>query len=206
MIAYTIAENHFWISVVIRPMKSNFTRIQRLSCLLGLIYLTMIICTMILEIPDEQNTFLQVVIGPFRFSMENFKAALISVTVSSFIIIIVAFFFKNAESSDKIPTLDSCLHKAYRNINDKMKLDKSVVGRKYRPPAEDALEYNYFFLPHMCVYVGWTILVMSLILATYLLVSFSSDWALIKSEEWMTAIFVSMLCSSLIIEGIKVSN
>lgn len=206
MIAYTIAEQHMWLSVIVRPIKGNFTRVQRLSCLLGLVYLTMIICTMIVTIPDEETIIYQAVIGPFRFSMENFKAALTAVTVSTIIIIIVSIFFRNAENEDRGPNVDSLMIRAYRKVNDKLKIDKSVLSRRYWPPAEEAIEHNYFFLPHFCVYVGWTILMMALIIATFLLVSFSADWELIKSEEWMTAVFVSFLTSILVTEGVKVKR
>ncbi|XP_053393015.1 uncharacterized protein LOC123564401 isoform X2 [Mercenaria mercenaria] len=204
MIAYTIAEHHHWLSVALRPIRSNFTRVQRLSCLLGLVYLTMIICTMIVEIPDENTLINQAVIGPFRFSIENFKAALISVTVSSVIIIIVSIFFRNAEAAENSQNIDSAICKAYRKVNEKLKLDSSVLAKRYWPPAEEALEHDYFFLPHFCVYIGWTILAMAVFLATFLLVSFSADWELIKSEEWMTAVFVSFLTSVLLIEGVKI--
>jgi hypothetical protein len=161
---------------------------------------------MIVEIPDDTTTIYQAVIGPFRFSMENFEAALIAVTVASVIIIIVSVFFRNAENEEKGPHVDSFMNKAYRKVNDKIQLDKSVLSRRYWPPAEEAVDHNYFFLPHFCIYVGWTVLLMALIVATFLLVSFSSDWALVKSEEWMTAVFVSFLASMVIIEGAKVNS
>lgn len=204
MISHTIAEHHLWLSVFMRPFKSNFTRIQRLSCLLGLIYLNMIICTMILKTSDEIPTIEEVVIGPFRFSLENFKTAIISLTISTVIIMIVTFFFKNAESDVKGPNVNSVILKAYRKVNDSLKIDKSVLGRKYWPPAENNVEYNNFFLPSMCVYVGWAILITSVILATYILETFSVDWKLIKSEQWMTTIFLSILCSVVLIESAKV--
>lgn len=35
-------EGHLWLSVVSRPTRSHFTRVQRLSCAASLLYLTMI--------------------------------------------------------------------------------------------------------------------------------------------------------------------
>lgn len=92
MIVYTVAENHLWISLVFRPLKSNFTRIQRLSCILGLIHLIMVLCTISLEAKSSENTSSKEIIGPFRFSMEGFKMSLMAVFIASIIISIVSFF------------------------------------------------------------------------------------------------------------------
>ncbi|XP_053383373.1 uncharacterized protein LOC123564671 [Mercenaria mercenaria] len=204
MIAYTLVEHHLWLSVALRPVRNNFTRVQRLSCLLALVYLTMIICAIIVETPDENTVFNQVVIGPFRFSMENFKAAMVSMTISSVIIIIVSIIFRNSENAENSSNIDSFIHRAYRRVNEKIKLDSSVLARRYWPPAEEAVEYNNFFLPHCCIYVGWAILAMVLIVAAFLVVSFSSEWELVKSEEMMTAVLVSVLSSVLLIESVKI--
>ncbi|XP_052819342.1 uncharacterized protein LOC128245129 isoform X2 [Mya arenaria] len=201
MVSYTIAEHHLWLSVYTRPMKSNFTRVQRLSCLLGLIFLTMIAVTMTLQSPDE-NIY-QIVIGPFRFAFENFLVALVALLISTTVIMIVTFFFKNAES-DESARFQSTLLNAYRKANSKIQFDKSVIGRIFVPPAEEALQYNYYFLPHFCVYVGWTILAMAIAVASYFIYSFSDSWELIKSEYWMSTIFVSFFCSIMVTEVIKV--
>lgn len=204
MIVYTVAENHLWISLVFRPLKSNFTRIQRLSCLLGLIYLIMILCTILIEAKNSENTSSKLTIGPFRFSMDGFKMSLMAVFIASIIISIVSFFFKYAESSSKTPNADSLTRKVYRKINKKLKLDNSELARRTVRPVEKALEHNAYFLPHISVYVGWIILVSILILASYLLVSFTSEWTTFTSEEWVTSVLVAMIGSFLLIESAKV--
>ncbi|KAL4239961.1 hypothetical protein ACF0H5_000758 [Mactra antiquata] len=208
MTAYTVAEHHLWLSIMLRPLKSNFTRVQRLSCLLAMIYITMIILTMIIrtsdEIPADDAGIAAVVIGPFRFSLEHSISAFIAVLGSSFVILVVSFFFRNSENSEGYPNLDSMLRRAYRAINDKIHLDKSVVGRRYWSPAEDAIEYTHFYLPHYCVYIGWVLLATSVALPTYFICTMSVDWALIKSEEWMTAMCVSLITSFIFVEGVKI--
>lgn len=204
MVTYTAVEHHIWFSVFMRPMRSNFTRIQRLSCLLGLIYLTMIICTMTIKTPDDNTTMSQITIGPFRFSKENFEAAIVSVSVSTGIIWLVIFFFKNAHNDGK-DSFDNKLLRVYRKANNKFHLDSSVVGRHFVPPAAATMRHQFYFLPHFVIYVGWTILILAVSVATYFVIEFSDDWAVVKSDIWMTSIFVAILCSFLITEALKVN-
>lgn len=203
MAPYTAAEHHLWMSVFIRPLNSNFTRVQRLACLLGILYLTMIVCTLILKTPDEVEGMSSVVVGPFRFSMENFFTAFISVAVVSPIIMIVAFLFKNAESEEVETEYLSCCRKGYRNVNNMLKMDKSVLGTDYIPPTHFVVRH-FHFLPHFCVYVGWALLIMCVGMATWLLMLFSADWKQEKSETWMTTIFCAILLSVFVVETIKV--
>lgn len=204
MIVYTVAENHLWISLVFRPLKSNFTRIQRLSCLLGLIHLIMVLCTISLEAKSSENTSSKEIIGPFRFSMEGFKMSLMAVFIASIIISIVSFFFKYAESNSKTPIADSFTRKIYRKLNKKIKLDNSDLARRTERPVEEALEHNSYFLPHMSVYIGWILLVSLVILSSYLLVSFTSEWTTFTSEEWVTSVLVAVIGSFLLTETAKV--
>lgn len=203
IVTYTAVEHHLWLSVFMRPMRSNFSRLQRLSCLLGLIYITMIICTMIIKTPDTHTNLHQVTIGVFRFSLENFEAALVAVSISTLIIWLVVFFFKNSQHA-KSSNFDGPFLRAYRKLNSKVSLDKSFLGKPVVPPAERAVHHQYHILPHFTVYVGWAILITAVAVASYLLLSFSDDWKEVKSEIWMTTIFVALLCSFLITEMAKV--
>ena len=37
-----LTDSHLWVSVMSRPTRSNFTRVQRVSCILSLLFTTMI--------------------------------------------------------------------------------------------------------------------------------------------------------------------
>ncbi|KAH3862194.1 hypothetical protein DPMN_025160 [Dreissena polymorpha] len=158
---------------------------------------------MVIRTPNENTRINEVKIGPFRFSLENVQAALISLAVGTVVVTIASFFFKNAENNEN-KRYRSWVLDNYRKANARFKFDPSIVGRDFAPPAEDALQYNYIFLPHVCIYVGWTILVMSVVVASSLIVLYSESWKLMKSEDWMTSFFISCLCSMFVTEVIKV--
>ena len=204
MAPYTAAENHLWLSVFIRPLNSNFTRVQRLACLLGLIYLTMIVCTLILKTPDDFEEMSEIIVGPFRFSMENFLTSFISLAIISPLIMIVVFLFKNAETEEDDNEYLSCCRKGYKNMNDVIKVDKSVLGSDYIPPTRVVVKH-FHFLPHFCVYVGWALLIFCVGMASWLLMLFSADWKQEKSEIWMTTIFCAVMLSVFVVETLKAS-
>ena len=203
MIAYTIAEHHLWLSVIMRPMRSNFTRVQRLSCLLSLVFITMSVITMSLKTTDNIQNMSQIVIGHFRFSRENIEMAMLSLFISTIIISIVTFFFKNSETEES-QRFESTLLNAYRKANAKAHFDKSVLGRFFYPPAENALYYTHYFLPKYCVYIGWTVLATSVVVLTFFISTYTDTWELIQSEKWMTTVLVAFIFSVLTIEVLKV--
>ena len=102
-----------------------------MACIAGMLYMTMVVCTLILKTGDEIPGMEAIVIGPFRFSSENMFTAIISVAITSPIIMIVAFLFKNAENAEEGNEYASCLRKGYKTVNDVVKIDKSVVGTDY---------------------------------------------------------------------------
>lgn len=91
-----LTDGHLWVSVLSRPTQSVFTRVQRLSCCLSLLFLTMVTNAMwyvTMDTSDQQNVHL----GPFTFSgqelITSFAGSVIVVPVS----LIIVAIFKKAE-------------------------------------------------------------------------------------------------------------
>ncbi|XP_021346749.1 polycystic kidney disease protein 1-like 2 isoform X2 [Mizuhopecten yessoensis] len=91
-----LTDGHLWISVLSRPTQSVFTRVQRLSCCLSLLFLTMVSNAMwygTIDTTQQQNVHL----GPLSFSGQEL---IISITGSIIVVpvsIIIITFFKKAE-------------------------------------------------------------------------------------------------------------
>ncbi len=49
-----LSNDHIWVSVMSRPTRSNFTRVQRVSCCVALLFLTMITNCMFFRSDSEQ--------------------------------------------------------------------------------------------------------------------------------------------------------
>ena len=64
-----IADGHLWFSVVGKACSSSFTRVQRASCCLSVLFSAMIANAMFYNIGGESDGAIQ--IGPFKFSLKQ---------------------------------------------------------------------------------------------------------------------------------------
>ncbi len=65
-----LADGHLWFSVVGRPAMSRFTRVQRVSCCLCLLYTSMLANAMFYEKGDNGNAK-PFSLGPFALTSEQ---------------------------------------------------------------------------------------------------------------------------------------
>lgn len=77
-----------WVSIAYRPHASHFTRVQRASCALVFIMLTMISNAMFFKGSNDENYEIpaEVQVGPFRFSLHQ---------VTHFILQLTTLFYTN---------------------------------------------------------------------------------------------------------------
>lgn len=109
-----LTDGHLWFSVVSRPMHSTFTRAQRLSCCLSLLFMTMISNCMWYKTDSNQNDgdiSQNVHLGPFSFSSQEFFTSLFgSLIVVPLNLLIVTLFRKSKPhihaSSVKVNTIE----------------------------------------------------------------------------------------------------
>ena len=69
-----LTSDHLWMSVFSRPTRSSFTRVQRISCCMSLLFLTMITNAMFFKSDGEADsgpppTALK--IGPISFTLQQ---------------------------------------------------------------------------------------------------------------------------------------
>ena len=203
MTSYTIAEHHIWISLFLRPHKSDFSRIERLSCLYGQIFLTMILTIVFMKSSTREEIQNTIHIVFFRFSLENFEASMAAVTFVTVLISIVCFFFRFARKKGG-NKLNSAIHNFYRKLNNRINLDNSVLKSTFDPPAQKAVYHNFNFLPHMLTNVGWVLLFFIVLLTTMAMFLMTAGWTVEHSEEWITTVICGYLISFLILEPLKV--
>ena len=68
-----IIEGHLWMSILYRPIFSNFTRIQRATCALMALMLSMLANAMYFNPEDNYESATSVEVGPLRFSLQQVK-------------------------------------------------------------------------------------------------------------------------------------
>ena len=73
-----LSDGHIWFSVFIRPPKSRFTRVQRLSCCLTLLYCTMLTNAMFYQVAGQTDPSQTIHVGPFAFSPAQIGVGIMS--------------------------------------------------------------------------------------------------------------------------------
>lgn len=72
-----LTEGHLWLSVFTRPSRSRFSRVQRLSCCLMLIYCAMFCNSLFYKAWGQSDPSITMAIGPLRIAPHQIYVALI---------------------------------------------------------------------------------------------------------------------------------
>lgn len=76
-----LTNDHLWVSVVSRPTRSNFTRVQRISCCVALLYLTMITNCMFFRAEDNVTQTTSLTIGPISFTLQQLYVSVVTTAI-----------------------------------------------------------------------------------------------------------------------------
>ena len=69
-----LSDEHLWFSIVTRPPQSRFTRLQRLSCCLCLLFTSMLANAMYYGTTSDGAGRNALTIGPFALTAEQVRA------------------------------------------------------------------------------------------------------------------------------------
>lgn len=97
-----ISDEHLWLSVVSRPTKSNFTRLQRLTCCLTLLLTTMIANAMWYRSDEQVKSDQAIILGPIILSVSTLYVSVVGNLTVVPINIIIVQIFRKSKSKDQV--------------------------------------------------------------------------------------------------------
>jgi len=98
-----LAETHIWVSVIAKPKRSRFTRVQRASCCLSVLLTAMLANAMFYELNGKSEQVIQ--IGPLKFSWRQVIIGIESALLVAPVNILIVFLFqKGTEKTHGQPT------------------------------------------------------------------------------------------------------
>ena len=196
-----VANDHLWVSIFARPDRSNFTRVQRLTSAVALLFVTMLADAMWYKTEDTAKGDQVVHVGGLVISGTTLyisvMASLCAIPISTIVII----FFQR--SRPKPPKRDDTANLVTSYIDLKEASRKTAIS-----PEERLVLKKYkrkYPLPYWCVYVAWSLAILAVLLSSFFVILYSLQWGKEKAEEWMTSFFLSFFQSLLIIQPFKVS-
>uniref|UniRef100_K1QYG6 Polycystic kidney disease protein 1-like 2 n=1 Tax=Magallana gigas TaxID=29159 RepID=K1QYG6_MAGGI len=176
-----VTDSHLWLSMFIRPEKSTFTRCERLSCCVTLLFLTMISNAMFY---GKDEAVEQIRVGPIIFALSSIYISFVGIIMTFPIVLTISMIFKKSKWQKEAEDRD----KNRENVESFLTQKKEM---KFRMPPK-------------CLYVAYVLVVLSILLSGFFVVLYSMEWGKAKSEEWLKTFFMSFLESLFIVDPIKV--
>lgn len=202
-----LSNSHMWVSIFYRPTSSVYTRIQRVSCALVFIMLTMIANALYFSPEDDFENPNLVRVGPFVFSLQEVYVSIICALISTPATLLVILLFKKSKprrldndirdpaSKYNVPVFGNWMETF---MKDSKELEKTLV-------AKGILDTDETILPFWCVYIAWILVAAASIIPAFFIMLFSMEWGKQKSELWLSRFFLSFFESSFLLDPLKVS-
>ncbi|CAF1487008.1 unnamed protein product [Rotaria magnacalcarata] len=220
------SDGHLWFSVFSRPVRSNFTRLQRISCCISLLFCTMISNAMFYKQDTkatENKAGVLMKIGPVQFTLAQLWVSFIGTLIVLPINLIIVTLFRKAKYSQK--TLITHQLKETRRRNKKLEKDEqhektsrffsrfkncSKNSKKMeedeieRIAAIPSLEDTTRTLPHWTIYIAWGLVALSILTCAFFIILYSLEWGATRANEWLMTMMLSFGQSILVIDPLKV--
>jgi len=177
-----IADSHLWMSVFGKPCSSTFTRVQRASCCLSVLFSAMIANAMFYNIGGESEGTIQV--GPFKFSWRQIVIGVQSGLIVAPVNILIVFLFKSSKVRSKKGD-------KYKYIDQGQQLIDQVRGAGC-------------MLPPFCVYLAWFLCFVTTLTAAIFTLFYSLMWGKEVAEQWLSSILISNGLDIFVIQPTKV--
>lgn len=102
-----VGDSHLWISLFTKPPHNQFTRCQRLSCCLSVIFCAMVTGAMFYRFGAKATDVFH--IGPLKFSWTEIKIGIQSGLVAIPVNFLIVAIFKNIKQSGELSYSSGCL-------------------------------------------------------------------------------------------------
>ena len=151
-VAKAIWNDHIWLSVAYRKTRSTFTRVQRLSCGLSILFLTMVADAMFYGTGSDDTAQSAFTIGPISITIQEMYTSIASsVVVVPPIVIITTIFAKTRTNKSA-----SVVQDKYSNRNR-----AEAAGKK---------------LPHWCIYIAWSLVFTAVASGAFFTILYALQW------------------------------
>ncbi|KAJ8317995.1 hypothetical protein KUTeg_003086 [Tegillarca granosa] len=189
---YNVTENHLWLSMFMRPERSNFTRVQRLTCIVSMLFLAMITNAMFFEGSSTNTEQSAVNMGSMRLSLRTIYVSAISIIITTIPVALVGIIFRKIR-----PKATKTQHR------QKMYMEQIKVNHPDLRHLTDR-KNKKCMLPHWMIFVAWIIVVLSILASGFFLILYSMEWGKSVSEEWLCSFVLSFSESLLFVDPFKV--
>ena len=145
-----IFDDHIWLSVGVRKSKSHFTRLQRLSVCLSLLFMTMISNAMWYKTESTEKSPQSLSIGPFSFTVHQLYTSIMSSLIVVPPMLMITIFFRKSkirvrkDSGSKLkPKSNSSQRKNIQDSNDyeeQLRKELQLIDSAKATPGSESIK------------------------------------------------------------------
>ncbi|XP_033750161.1 uncharacterized protein LOC117334568 isoform X2 [Pecten maximus] len=227
-------DGHLWFSVVARPPQSRFTRVQRVSCCLCLLYVTMLSNAMFYE-NDAADSGNALAFGPFSLSPTQVYIGVLCNIIVFPVNFLIVFMFRRsrprskrpsrveeaiksssqttASMTDVNPRLKSAANTS--RVNSSMLIDSgkrpdTSMSRAYTSlsvaevPKDGKKKKKKLEFPWFFTILAWIILWLTVLVSAAFVTFYGVMFQDVKCKQWITSMLISFFTSVFITQPIKV--
>ena len=183
-VSKSLWDDHIWLSVGYRQSRSAFTRVQRLSCCLAILFLTMVTNAMSFGTGDDQTPQSAFQIGPFSVTVHQvYTSVASSLIVVPPLLIITTLFAKSADKPKK--------NKDGKVVDETSAADMVTKRKK---------------VPYWGIYIAYALVALAVTVSAFFTILYAFQWGRKKSTQWLTTFLLGFFQSVFILQPIKVSG
>jgi ABC-type multidrug transport system fused ATPase/permease subunit len=218
-----MAEDHIWWSIFARPVKSNYTRVQRVTCAFVFIYMIMLFHMLYFELDYEArnpNDKYSLRFGFFSLAPKQLYIGFIIVLLTIIPTVLIIEIFRRARSRQKIRTerlKDVIEDSNALNLLRLKKNKKIVVEEEALKTNEFKLRDNkmiakhgktksifQFTLPWWFSIIGFIISWSVMLICIFFVIVKGLEYGNKMVEKWIVQFIISIFTSIFITEPLKV--
>ncbi|XP_068717180.1 polycystin-1-like protein 2 [Montipora capricornis] len=219
----SFTEGHMWLSVVTKPPKSKFTRVQRTTCCLCLLMSAMLVNALFYRNDDVADPTIQ--IGPLKFSWRQVVVGLESALIVTPVNLLIVAIFRNSAENRSNKITPSALKNKSASVHSRIQAFSCWGEAKEREREKEETESNLsdhatlsgrtlqriralpkkdFLFPYYFIYIAWFLSFVTVISSATFTFFFSLQWGKDISNEWLSSMLVSFTEDLFVIQPIKI--
>ncbi|PFX12506.1 location of vulva defective 1-like [Stylophora pistillata] len=166
-----LAEHHLWASVITRPPRNQFTRVQRTSCCLCLLYLAMVCNAVFYHVTRVPYESIQ--IGPLQMSLRQLVIGIQSSLIIAPLSLIITALFR------------------YRKMERPKQRVVYETGENSNVDPIEKTGLRWCLLPHSFLFLAWLLCLSATFVSATITVFYSLQWGKQTADRWLASVVVS---------------
>ena len=196
-----LSDAHIWFSIYARPPISSFTRCQRLSVAISILFCSMLSSCMFYKTVSGRPAQEENKIGGFSFRWQHVFIAIISACITVPVNVLLAGIFRIINPS-------SNTSKIIINIADESGLEVTAElgNNTENRTVNNATKKRKksFHLPHWCLYPTWILCILVILTSAFFVVWYGMAFGNKKSVDWLLSVSISLVQDILLVQPLKI--